>query len=86
MEDFNDYSEIHDYYENYNWNTGEQDLNVFTGAELNDKLEMSQVANDLQNHLVFDHSYTDNLSIALSVFNLAMIIFILYKLNTKSNG
>ena len=77
MEDLNDYSEIHDYYENYNWNTGEQDLNVFTGAELNDKLEMLQVAEDLQNHLVFDHSYTNNLSIALSVFNLVMIIFII---------
>ena len=86
MEDLNDYSEIHDYYENYNWNTGEHDLNVFTGAELNNKLEMLQVAEDLQNHLVFDHSYTNNLSIALSVFNLVMIIFILYKLNTKSNG
>ena len=86
MEDLNDYSEIHDYYENYNWNTGEHDLNVFTGAELNNKLEMLQVAEDLQNHLVFDHSYTNNLSIALSVFNLVMIMFILYKLNTKSNG
>ena len=85
MEDLNDYSEIHDYYENYNWNTGEHDLNVFTGAELNNKLEMLQVAEDLQNHLVFDHSYTNNLSIALSVFNLAMIIFILYKLNTNKN-
>jgi len=85
MEDLNDYSEIHDYYENYNWNTGEHDLNVFTGAELNNKLEMLQVAEDLQNHLVFDHSYTNNLSIALSVFNLAMIIFIIYKLNTNKN-
>ena len=85
MEDLNDYSEIHDYYENYNWNTGEHDLNVFTGAELNNKLEMLQVAKDLQNHLVFDHSYTNNLSIALSVFNLAMIIFIIYKLNTNKN-
>ena len=85
MEDLNDYSEIHNYYENYNWNTGEHDLNVFTGAELNNKLEMLQVAEDLQNHLVFDHSYTNNLSIALSVFNLAMIIFIIYKLNTNKN-
>ena len=59
---------------------------VFSGEYINSKLASMQIAEDLQNHLVFDHSYTDYLSIALSVFNLTVIIFILYKLNTKSNG
>ena len=58
---------------------------VFSGEYINSKLASMQIEEDLQNHLVFDHSYTDNLSIALSVFNLAMIIFILYKLNTNKN-
>ena len=59
---------------------------VFSGEYINSKLASMQIAEDLQNHLVFDHSYTDYLSIALSAFNLTVIIFILYKLNTKSNG
>ena len=58
---------------------------VFSGEYIKSKLASMQIEEDLQNHLVFDHSYTDNLSIALSVFNLAMIIFIIYKLNTNKN-
>ena len=85
MEELN-YDEVHDYYENYNWQTGEQDIPSFTGEQLNERLEFTQVQEDLQNHLVYDHSYTDNINIGITMLNLILVLYILYKLNTKSNG
>jgi hypothetical protein len=85
MEELN-YDEVHDYYENYNWQTGEQDIPSFTGEQLNERLEFTQVQEDLQNHLVFDHSYTDNINLGVTVLNLVLVMYLLYKLNTKSNG
>ena len=76
MEELN-YNEVHDYYENYNWISGEQ---------LNERLEFTQVQEDLQNHLVYDHSYTDNINIGITILNLILVLYILYKQNTKSNG
>ena len=85
MEELN-YDEVHDYYENYNWQTGEQDIPSFTGEQLNERLEFTQVQEDLQNHLVYDHSYTDNINISITILNLILVVYILYKQNTKSNG
>jgi hypothetical protein len=85
MEELN-YDEVHDYYENYNWQTGEQDIPSFTGEQLNERLEFTQVQEDLQNHLVYDHSYTDNINIGITILNLILVLYILYKQNTKSNG
>jgi hypothetical protein len=85
MEELN-YDEVHDYYENYNWQTGEQDIPSFTGEQLNERLEFTQVQEDLQNHLVYDHSYTDNINIGVTMLNLILVVYILYKQNTKSNG
>ena len=85
MEELN-YDEVHDYYENYNWQTGEQDIPVFTGEYINSKLASMQIAEDLQNHLVFDHSYTDYLTISLVIINIIATIYLFHKLNTKSNG
>ena len=76
MEELN-YNEVHDYYENYNWISGEQ---------LNERLEFTQVQEDLQNHLVYDHSYTDNINIGVTMLNLILVLYVFYKLNTKSNG
>jgi hypothetical protein len=59
---------------------------VFTGEYLNSKLASLQVAEDLQNHLVYDHSYTDNINLCITVLNLILVIYVYYKLNTKSNG
>ena len=59
---------------------------VFTGEYLNGKLASLQVAEDLQNHLVYDHSYTDNINLCITVLNLILVIYVYYKLNTKSNG
>ena len=85
-----DYSEIHQYYDNYNWNTGENDLNeylqehyVFTGEQLNKRLELVEIKDNLQNHLVFDHSYTDYITPSITFLNLALIIYLFYKLNTN---
>ena len=85
MEELN-YDEVHDYYENYNWQTGEQDIPSFTGEQLNERLEFTQVQEDLQNHLVYDHNYTDNINISITIINLLLVVYLLYKLNTKSNG
>ena len=76
MEELN-YDEVHNYYENYNWISGE---------ELNERLEFTQVQEDLQNHLVYDHSYTDNINIGVTILNLILVLYVFYKLNTKSNG
>jgi len=59
---------------------------VFTGEYLNSKLASLQIAEDLQNHLVYDHSYTDNINLCITVLNLILVIYVYYKLNTKSNG
>ena len=59
---------------------------VFTGEYLNSKLASLQIAEDLQNHLVYDHSYTDNIKLCITVLNLILVIYVYYKLNTKSNG
>ena len=59
---------------------------TFTGEYLNSKLASMQIAEDLQNHLVYDHSYTDYITISLVVVNLIATAYIFYKLNTKSNG
>ena len=59
---------------------------VFTGEYLNSKLASMQIAEDLQNHLVYDHSYTDNINLCITVLNLILVIYVYYKLNTKSNG
>ena len=59
---------------------------VFTGEYLNSKLASLQVAEDLQNHLVYDHSYTDNINLCITILNLILVIYVYYKLNTKSNG
>ena len=59
---------------------------VFTGEYINSKLASMQIAEDLQNHLVFDHSYTDNINLSITIINLLLVIYLLYKLNTKSNG
>ena len=76
MEELN-YDEVHDYYENYDW---------ISGKELNERLEFTQVQEDLQNHLVYDHSYTDNINIGITMLNLILVLYVFYKLNTKSNG
>ena len=59
---------------------------VFTGEYLNSKLASMQIAEDLQNHLVFDHSYTDYLTISLVVINIIATIYLFHKLNTNKNG
>ena len=59
---------------------------VFTGEYLNSKLASLQVAEDLQNHLVYDHSYTDNINLCITVLNLILVIYVYYKLNTITNG
>ena len=66
MEELN-YDEVHDYYENYDW---------ISGKELNERLEFTQVQEDLQNHLVFDHSYTDNINLGVTVLNLVLVIYL----------
>ena len=76
MEELN-YDEVHDYYENYDW---------ISGKELNERLEFTQVQEDLQNHLVYDHSYADNINIGVTMLNLILVLYVFYKLNTKSNG
>ena len=58
---------------------------TFTGEYLNNKLASLQIAEDLQNHLVYDHSYTDNLSLILVTINLALTLYLYYKLNTTTN-
>ena len=58
---------------------------IFTGEYLNSKLASLQIAEDLQNHLVYDHSYTDNLSLILVTINLALTLYLYYKLNTTNN-
>ena len=71
-------------------NTGENDLNeylqehyVFTGEQLNKKLELVEIKDNLQDHLVFDHSYTDYITSSITFLNLALIIYLFYKLNTN---
>jgi hypothetical protein len=63
-----------------------EEIKVFTGAELNDALELHAIQTDLQNHLVFDHSYTDNINLCITVLNLILVIYVYYKLNTNKNG
>ena len=63
-----------------------KEIKVFTGEELNERLEFTQVQEDLQNHLVYDHSYTDNINLSITIINLLLVVYLLYKLNTKSNG
>jgi hypothetical protein len=63
-----------------------EEIKVFTGAELNDTLELHTIKTDLQNHLVFDHSYTDNINLCITVLNLILVIYVYYKLNTNKNG
>ena len=62
-----------------------EEIKVFTGAELNDALELHTIQTDLQNHLVFDHSYTDNINLCITVLNLILVIYVYYKLNTITN-
>ena len=45
---------------------------VFHRRILNSKLASLQVAEDLQNHLVYDHSYTDNINLCITVLNLIL--------------
>ena len=59
---------------------------VFTGEYINSKLASMQIAEDLQNHLVFDHSYTDNINLSITIINLLLVVYLLYKLNTNKNG
>ena len=59
---------------------------VFTGEYLNSKLASMQIAEDLQNHLVFDHSYTDYITISLVIINIIVTMYLFYKLNTITNG
>ena len=59
---------------------------VFTGEYLNSKLASMQIAEDLQNHLVFDHSYTDYITTSLVVINIIATMYLFYKLNTNKNG
>ena len=59
---------------------------VFTGEYLNSKLASLQVAEDLQNHLVFDHSYTDHINLSITIVNLILVLYMFYKLNTTSIG
>ena len=61
-------------------------IQVFTGEYINSKLASMQIAEDLQNHLVFDHSYTDYLTISLVVINIIATIYLFHKLNTNKNG
>ena len=63
-----------------------EEIKVFTGAELNDALELHTIQTDLQNHLVFDHSYTYNINLCITVLNLILVIYVYYKLNTNKNG
>ena len=59
---------------------------VFTGEYLNSKLASMQITEDLQNHLVFDHSYTDYITISLVIINIIATMYLFYKLNTTTNG
>ena len=58
---------------------------TFTGEYLNSKLASLQIAEDLQNHLVYDHSYTDYINLSITVINLALVLYLYYKLNTTNN-
>ena len=62
-----------------------KEIKVFTGAELNDALELHTIQTDLQNHLVFDHSYDDYINISITVLNLLLTLYLYYKLNTITN-
>ena len=46
-------------------------------------LKNKQDQDNLQNHLVFDHSYTDYITSSITFLNLALIIYLFYKLNTN---
>ena len=59
---------------------------TFTGEYLNSKIASLQIAEDLQNHLVYDHSYTDYINLSITVINLALVLYLYYKLNTITNG
>jgi len=59
---------------------------VFTGEYINSKLASMQIAEDLQNHLVFDHSYTDYTTTSLVIINIIATMYLFYKLNTNKNG
>jgi hypothetical protein len=59
---------------------------VFTGEYINSKLASMQIAEDLQNHLVYNHSYTDHITISLVVINIIATIYLFHKLNTNKNG
>ena len=61
-------------------------IQVFTGEYINSKLSSMQIAEDLQNHLVFDHSYTNNINLSITIINLLLVVYLLYKLNTNKNG
>ena len=63
-----------------------KEIKVFTGEELNERLEFTQVQEDLQNHLVYDHNYTDNINLSITIINLLLVVYLLYKLNTTTNG
>ena len=59
---------------------------MFTGEYINSKLASMKIAEDLQNHIVFDHSYTDYITISLVIINIIATMYLFYKLNTITNG
>ncbi len=61
-----------------------EDLTIFTGEYLNRKLEIIEIQESIQNHLVYDHSHTFDFSLIITILNLILVIYLIYKQNKKN--
>jgi len=64
----------------------EENITVFSGEYINSKLECIELQESIHNHLVFDHSYTDYFNLSITILNLILVIYLIYKLNTNKDG
>jgi len=64
----------------------EENITVFSGEYINSKLEWIELQESIHNHLVFDHSYTDHFNLSITILNLILVIYLIYKQNTNKNG
>jgi len=64
----------------------EENIAVFSGEYINSKLEWIELQESIHNHLVFDHSYTDHFNLSITILNLILVIYLIYKQNTNKNG
>jgi hypothetical protein len=54
--------------------------------EIETMLKMEEAINAVHNHELYHHTITDNTSLILSIINTIAIIYVVYKLNTNTNG